>query len=338
MVVGIKDIAAYLGLSTSTVSRALNGYDDVAAETVRRVRQASLQLGYFPSASARNLRRQCTDRIGLALLFGSAFTTSNEYFAEVIRLVAAAAEKHDDNLVLYTRVGDDPRKLARLAQTREVDGLILLGDVPGVDEAIQGLLAAQMPLVILGRPAEHLAVDYVTADTRQGARLALEHLAGLGHRRIGYISFSSASRYSLDRLAAYRAALAEVGAPFDERLVAYASLEPESGARAIETLLALPEPPTAVYVYNDRLAIEVLQHLSQRGAAVPKDLAVVGFDDIRAARHTAPPLTTIRYPLAEMAESAVSLLLARQAEPAGAPARLILPVELVVRQSTIGSS
>jgi len=337
MVVGIKDIAAYLGLSTSTVSRALNGYDDVAAETVQRVRQASVRLGYYPSASARNLRRQCTDRIGLVLLFGSAFTTFNEFFAEVIRLVAAAAEKQDYNLVLYTRVGDDPRKLARLAQTREVDGLILLGDVPGVDEAIAGLLAAQMPLVILGRPAEHLAVDYVTADARQGARLALAHLTALGHRRIGYISFSSASRYSLDRLAVYRAALAEVGLPFDERLVAYASLEPESGARAIETLLALPEPPTAVYVYNDRLAIEVLQHLGRCGVPVPRQIAVVGYDDVRSARLTTPPLTTIRYSLAELAECAVRLLLARQADPTSAPAHLILPVELVVRQSTAGS-
>ncbi len=104
MVVGIKDIAAYLGLSTSTVSRALNGYDDVAAETVRRVRHASLQLGYYPSASARNLRRQRTDKIGIALLFGSAFTTFNEFFAEVIRLVAAAAEKQNYNLVLYTHM------------------------------------------------------------------------------------------------------------------------------------------------------------------------------------------------------------------------------------------
>jgi LacI family transcriptional regulator len=150
MVVGIKDIAAYLDLSTSTVSRALNGYGDVAAETVKRVQQAAQQLGYYPSASARNLRRRRTGMIGLALLFGSAFGTFNEFFAEVVRLVAAAAERQDYNLVLYTRAGDDPCRLARLAQTREVDGLALLGDAVGGVEAITDLVVGGDPVVRRG--------------------------------------------------------------------------------------------------------------------------------------------------------------------------------------------
>lgn len=335
MVVGIKDIAAHLGLSTSTVSRALNGYGDVAAETARRVRQASLQLGYYPSASARNLRRQRTGMIGLALLFGSAFATFNEFFAEAVRLAAAAAEKQNYNLVLYTRAGDDPCQLTRLAQTREVDGLLLLGDVPGVDEAIEALCAAALPLVVLGRSVARRDVSYITVDTLQATRLALTHLAALGRRRIGYVSFSSASRYSQERLAAYCAVAHELGLPCAETLVAYASLEPESGARAIAALLARPEPPNAVFVYNDRLAIEVLQWLAQHGVRVPQDLAVVGFDDIRTARMTMPPLTTLRYPLAEVAEQGVNALLARQAETAGSPQRLVLPVELIVRGSTV---
>ncbi len=216
--------------------------------------------------------------------------------------------------------------------------MLLLGDVPGVDDAIQSLRGAEMPLVILGHPAEHPEVSYVTPDSFQAARLALSHLAGLGHRRIGYISFVNTSRHSRDRFAAYRSGLGEVGLQFDEALVAYASLEPKSGARAMETLLALPDPPTAVYVYNDRLAIEVLQHLAHRGIQVPRDMAVIGFDDIRSARMTAPPLTTIRYPLAEIAELAVSVLLAYQAEPSGTPGRLVVPVELIIRESTIGNA
>ncbi len=335
MVVGIKDIAAYLGLSTSTVSRALNGYDDVAAETVKRVRQAALQLGYYPSAAARNLRRRRTEMIGLALLFGSAYSTFNEFFAEVIRLVAAAAERRNYNLVLYTRSGDDPCRLARLAQTREVDGLLVLGDAPGIDAAIQSLQATGMPVIILGRAVENPEVGFITPNILQAARLALAHLVACGRQRIGYISFVKTSRYSQDRLAAYRTAMIEMGLTCDDDLVAYASLEPESGAQAIEALLARPDPPTAVYVYNDRLAIEVLQHLRRRQLHVPRDIAVIGFDDIRSARLTTPPLTTIRYPLAEIAEQAVGALLHHQAAGRTEPIRLILPVELIVRGSTV---
>lgn len=337
MVVGIKDIAAYLGLSTSTVSRALNDYGDVAAETVKRVRQAAQQLGYYPSASARNLRRRRTGMIGLALLFSSAFATFNEFFAEVVRLAAATAERQNYNLVLYTRAGDEPGRLARLAQTREVDGLLLLGDLPGTDEAIHRLRSAAMPLVVLGRQIERTDVSYVTIDLWQATRLALGHLVALGRRRIGYISFSRASRYSQERLTAYRSVAAELGLPHDDSLIAYASLEPDSGAHAIAALLAGPQPPDAVFVYNDRLAIEVLQRLAQDRVRVPEDLAIVGFDDVRTARMTMPPLTTIRYPLAEVIERAVGALLTHQSEPDSQAIRQIVPVELIVRGSTSGN-
>ena len=336
MVVGIKDIAAYVGLSTSTVSRALNGYDDVAVETVKRVQRAAHELDYYPSASARNLRRQRTDKIGLALLFDSAFATFNEFFAELIRLVAAAANRYDTNLVLYTHAAEELGELTRIAQTREVDGLLVLGDVPGLDDTLRGFRGAGMPLVVLGRLVDDPTVSCISMDVQQAARLALGHLVELGHRRIGYISFASTSRYSQERTLCYRNALSAFGLPHDRRLEAYASLQPESGARAMEAFLALDEPPTAVYVYNDRLAIEVLQYLSQRGVRVPQDVAVIGFDDIRSAKMTAPPLSTIRYSLDEIADQAVCALRARRAEPDAPPMRLVVPVELVTRQSTLG--
>ncbi|MGC8780032.1 MAG: LacI family DNA-binding transcriptional regulator, partial [Anaerolineae bacterium] len=301
-----------------------------------RVRQAAQELGYYPSASARSLRRQRTDKIGLALLYGSAYTTFNEFFAELIRLVAAAAEKRDYNLVLYTGMGEDPCRLTRIAQSREVDGLLLIGDVPGVDRALQSLLIVGMPLVVLGRPVNDPQISYVTPDILQGARLALGHLVELGHRRIGYVSFVPSSRYSQNRCAAYRTALEELGLPFDERLIAYASLEPESSARALQALLALDDPPTAVYMFNDRMAIEVLRDLARRGIRVPQQVAIVGFDDIRSASMITPSLTTIRHPIAEVAEQAVGILLAHRPDPTAPVTRLTLPVELVIRESTTG--
>lgn len=331
MVVGIKDIAAYVGLSTSTVSRALNGYTDVAAETMIRVQHAAQELGYSPSASARNLRRQRTDKIGLALLYDAAFATFNEYFAELIRLVAAAAEKRDYNLVLYTYAGKDPSALLRIAQAREVDGILLLGDVPALDRIIEWLLVAQMPFVILSRKVDHPEVNFVTPDNWDGARLAVRHLGSLGHRRIGHVAFVEGSRYSRERFSGYSAGLTELNLPYDESLVVNASLAPGSGAQAIATLLHLSVPPSAICVYNDRLAIEGLQYLRQYGVRVPQDLSVIGFDNIRSSGMTSPPLTTVHHPLDVVAEAAVAALLTASKTPV----RLVVPVELVVRQSTM---
>lgn len=330
MVVGIKDIAAYVELFPSTVSRALNGYPDVAAETIIRVQHAAQELGYYPSASARNLRRQRTDKIGLALLYDAAFATFNEYFAELIRLVAAAVEKRDYNLVLYTHAGKDSSALLRIAQTREVDGFLLLGEVPALDMIIERLLTARMPFVIVSRKVDHPEVNFVTPDNWDGARLAVRHLGALGHRRIGHVAFVEGSRYSRERFNGYCAGLAELGLPYDESLVVNASLAPGSGAQAIATLLQLAVPPTAVFVYNDRLAIEGLQYLRQCGVRVPQDLSIVGFDDIRSSGMTSPALTTIHQPLDKIAEAAVAALLSVHAQPV----RLVVPVELVVRQST----
>jgi LacI family transcriptional regulator len=336
MVVGIKDIAAYLGLSTSTVSRALNAYEDVAPETARRVEEAARALGYYPSASARNLRRRRTGKIGLALLYDAAFATFNEFFAELIRLIAAAIEREDYNLVLYTRAGESAAKLMRIAQAREVDGLLLLGDAPWQEQVQDDLLAAGLPFAHLHRTIADPRVSFITADNRAGGRLAARHLIELGHRRIGYLGFTAHSRSSLERLTGLREALEEAGLRYDPALVAHASLEPGSGARAALSLLDLPVPPTAIFAFNDRLAMEALLAISERGLHVPHDVAVVGFDDIRSSRMTVPPLTTIHQPLEVIAEQAVRALLAGGAgDGVTTPLRLVIPVELVVRGSTV---
>jgi LacI family transcriptional regulator len=224
--------------------------------------------------------------------------------------------------------------LLRIAQTREVDGILLLGEVPTLDMIIERLLSTRMPFVIVSRKVDHPEVNFVTPDNWDGARLAVHHLGALGHRRIGHVAFVEGSRYSRERFNGYCAGLAELGLPYDESLVVNASLAPGSGAQAIATLLQLAAPPTAVYVYNDRLAIEGLQYLRQRGVRVPQDLSIVGFDDIRSSGMTSPALTTIHQPLDRIAEAAVAALLSAHAQPV----RLVVPVELVVRQSSMTMS
>ena len=335
MPVTIKDIAKELGLSVSTVSKALNDYPDIAPETKRRVQELAQILDYYPSATARSLRRRHTNKIGLLLFLrvvGSSLTS--EYEFELIRGVAFTAEKRGYNLVLYTTVTREADQLMRICRAREVDGLILIG-AGHLEELIAFLSREAIPFVVLNRRVEQPDVSFIAPDNVNGARAAVCHLLELGHRRIGYIGRPDDPETNIDRLAGYRQALAEFGVPFDERLIIPASFESGSGYRAMKALLDLPSPPTAVFAFNDHLAIEALQAVKERGLQVPADVALVGFDDIHSSLVTTPPLTTVHQPLLEMGSQAAQVLLDRIADDSLPPIRLTLPVHLVVRGSTV---
>jgi len=336
MPVTIKDIAAELGLSVSTVSKALNDYLDVSPETRQLVKETAQRLGYQPNATARSLRRRCTDKIGLLLFFqtrDSILTT--EYCFELIRGVALTAEKYGYNLVLYTTIAHREDQLKRVCGAQEVDGFILLG-AGRLSKAIALLSGETTPFVVLNRRVKRPDVSFIAPDNVAGARAAVRHLLELGHRRIGYIGRPDDPETDTDRLTGYRQALAEFDVPFDEQLVIPVSFELGSGCQAMNALLDLPTPPSAVFVFNDRLAIEALRAVNERGMQVPDDVALVGFDDIHSTQVTTPPLTTVHQPLLEMGSQAMQALLTHLTGESLAPIRLTLPVHLIVRGSTVG--
>ena len=333
MSITIVDISKYLGISPSTVSKALNGYDDISQETRERVLAAAQELGYHPSAAARNLRTRRTQKIGL--LFSFPVTTISEYVSRLITGAIITAEQEGYNLILYPLLADQFDQLTRICRTREVDGLLLLTRSQ-MEKTVTLLAGEQLPYVIVGRRVEQPNVAFISPDDHAGAITVVQHLISLGHRRIAYTTRPELGLTSRDRLAGYQQALQMANIPFDENLVVSTEIAPQSAYRAMNQLLDLPEPPTAVFAIHDLVAADCLQAVIDRGYRVPNDVALVGFDNWSLSLTTTPPLTTMATPLTELGQQAMSALLKQINAPGSEPVRQLLPVELLVRQSTVG--
>lgn len=335
MAVTIQDLAHCLNLAPSTVSKALNDYPHISSETKQRVLEAVRELDYYPSAAARDLRRRKTNRIGFS--YGYTTTDIGELASRLINGAVAAAEKADFNVMLYPVTENQLEKLTRICKTREVDGLLLLGGSQ-VAESIDLLQAEQIPFIVLVLQFEELDVPFVTADYRGATIEATHHLIELGHKRIAYVGQAALGKHHSDRIASYEHALKEANLTIDETLVMSAGTEPGAGYQVMRTLLELANPPTAVLVIHDPLAIECLQAVKDAGLRVPDDVAIIGSDDLRESRSTAPPLTTIHPPFAEIGRQAMESLLLQLSDASLPSTRLMLPAQLVIRQSTIGET
>lgn len=332
MAVTIQDIAQHLQLAPSTVSKALNDYPHTSPKTKERVLSAARELGYVPSAAARDLRRRKTDRIGF--LYGFASVDIGEYASRLINGAVSAAEKAGYNVLLYPVTGDRLEKLNRICKNREVDGLLLMGG-EHLAEAISLLQQEQIPFVVLNRQFEQHDVSFVAADYGQGTLDAIRHLVQLGHERIGFIGQAVLESLHLDRVASYTKGLEEAAIEIDDGLIRSASMEFGDGYRIMKEMLAAAKPPTAVLGIHDQLALECLQAATDIGLRVPEDVAVVGSDNLRESQVCVPPLTTIHPPLAEIGRQAMEGLLRQLTKDRDAHTRMVLPVNLVVRASTM---
>jgi len=330
MSVTIKDISKRLGISVSTVSKALNGYPDVSDDTRQRILEMARELDYHPSAAARNLRRGRTDKIGL--LVNNPISFLSDYISEIMAGAALSAEELDLNLVLYTIAVTNPDRLKRICRAREVDGLILIFGPS--EAAIDVLQQKTMPFVVFRRRVTHPEVSFVASDNRDGAYRLTTHLIEQGHRRIGFTTRPELGTVSLDRYAGYRQALDDADIPLAPELIVETAIEPGSGRRAMQSLLDLPEPPTALFAFYDLMAVDALQAAQERNLRVPEDIAIAGFDGLRSSLITTPRLTTVRQPLPEMGKQATVILLNHIESKNLSADQLILPVELLVRDST----
>jgi LacI family transcriptional regulator len=333
MAVTIQDIAQHLNLAVSTVSKALNDYPDVSQQTKNRVIEVARDLGYYPSAPARNLRRRRTDKIGF--LFSFPITVISEYVSNLITGAIIAAEKEGYNLILYPLLENQLENLTRICRARESDGLLVLNRA-GIDQTLAVLEKEAIPFVLVDRRAEQPDISFVSSDHYNGALLIMRHLLGLGHKRIGYTSRPLLGITNRDRLAGYKQILEEANLRLDEELIVSTDTDLRSGYEAMNQLLDLPEPPTAVFAIHDLIARECLRAATDRGLRVPDDVAIVGFDNWHFSETTQPPLTSVHTPQTEIGKLATETLLAHVADSNQAPIRLILPVEVIIRQSTVG--
>jgi DNA-binding LacI/PurR family transcriptional regulator len=258
---------------------------------------------------------------------------SDPWFAVVARSMAVALADTDMQLVLVMARSQAQReRLRRYLRNGHVDGVVLVS-LHGRDPLPAQLAAAGVPTVLVGRPVEDTGVCYVDADNAGGAEAAVGHLLERGRRRVATIAGPQDMSVGLDRLAGYRAALAAAGREPEESLTGQADFSEESGAEAMRALLARAPDLDAVFAASDLMAVGALRALHAAGRRVPGDVALVGFDDLEVSRHTHPPLTTVRQPLAELGRAMTALLLATIAGQAPDRA-VILATELVVRASS----
>ena len=326
----IRDVAARAGVSVTTVSHTLNATRFVSAEAKAKVQEAAHALGYVPSEIARGLKHNTTRTLGMLVP-----NNSNPYFAEIIRGVEHHCYGAGYSLLLCNS-NDDPQQQAdhlRVLAERRVDGIVLVAS--GDDDSIvAGCKDLRLPLVLVDREIDAIAVDLIEVDHAAGGEMATAHLLSLGHARVACIVGPADLRPSQQREAGWRRALENAGiTPRADELV-HGDFSPESGAAAMRRLLKSAQPPSAVFVCNDMMAIGALHAAHEAGIAVPDELAIVGFDDIELAAYTSPPLTTVAQPKEAIGTGAAGLLLERLREGRSEPRRAILQPELHRRAST----
>ena len=328
----LADVAAHAGVSKMTVSKVINRKPGLKDSTRERVMEAVEQLGYTVHASARALAGGRTETLGV--LVPSLYS---QYLSEIIRGVDRTALKAGMELLISTtRRSNKRRHTGRLAHGL-VDGLlIVLPDPLALDQCT--LQALNLPVVIIAPNAEETSTPplfpTVDADHYTGARLAMDHLLSLGHRRIGLISGNEHMSHSLKRVSGYREGLLTAGLPLDPNLEVEGDFTQKAGFSAARTLLNLQLPPTAIFAVNDVSAFGAIEAIKDHGLRVPEDISVIGFDDIPQASQVYPPLTTIRQPLLEMGSAGTRLLLGLIQGVEAVTDRLIIPTELIVRSST----
>jgi LacI family transcriptional regulator len=337
-ITNIREVAKQSGVSVSTVSRVFNEYADVSPATRERVLAVAKKLDYAPSAAARTLVRRQSQLIGVVLFTGYEHPDIHHpFFQEVlVGLKHGIGELGYDLLLFATEQPGSshgrPHSYLRRARQHRVDGLIVMGVDRG-DPEVEKLVRSPVPVIGVDLDIVGDHTSFVASDNIGGARLAVRHLYSLGHTRIATIAGPSETKPGSDRTLGYRAEMAELGLEIPPGYEIEGDFYPESGELAMRSLLALPEPPTAVFVAADMMAVGAIRTLHARGLSVPGDMAVVGFDDIQVAELLAPALTTVRQDMVGIGLSAGRALVEQIENPDATPPVLTLPVELVVRAS-----
>lgn len=328
----MSDLAREAGVSQSTVSRVLNSAPSsiqISEETRDRVLAAVSRLGYSPNPLARGLRGAPTMLLGVIVR-----EITDPFFSGPVEAVTAAASARGYNVVLGHAHGraDEAIALRSVLETRHVDAILLLGDMTDQPRVIEDLRHGHVPVVALWQGATGHDMPSVSVDNGWGIGRALDHLLELGHRRIAFIGGRPLGDIQ-ERQTAFEERVRAEGLALPTGYIQHVSNDPAGGNLALASLLALPEPPTAIVCSTDQLAIGVLHGAATRGVRVPDQLSVTGFDDLPVSAFTVPALTTVRMPVRAMAARAVEIAIGG-ATDGGTPSAEVMKPELIVRSST----
>ena len=333
----IYEVAERADVSIATVSRALQGKGNLRPETRDRVLRAAAELGYVPSATARELATRRSYVLGLAFpdLDDPGEEHGHEtllYSDEVTRGMERAARAAGYAvLIAATHHSRDPDFVLSLAT--KTDGMVVLARTVATEQLEK--LARRVPVVLLAGPRDPARLDHVSVANAQGSAAVTEHLVRVhGHEEVAFLGGPDDSPDAAARFEGHRWALGAAGLPVPERPAAGADFTESGGAHAVDALLDERDtPPQAIVCANDQMAVGAIGALVKAGFAVPDDVAVTGFDDIQIAKHVTPALTTVHQPMRRLGACAVELLLRRIEDPDAEPDAVVLATSLVVRAS-----
>lgn len=333
----IKDVAARAGVSYQTVSRVINNSSDVSESTRQRVQQAIDDLNYRPSLAARSLPGRRSYVIGFIVPYDPDYLITDPNLLAQISGADAEANARGYNLLLST-AGDSKQGLEayeRFVRNHVGDGALVIETASS--KAGGELLAKQdYPYVSLGRDLGNPNAYLVSSDNRDGGKQVTRHLLEKGHQRIGIINGPPIGAIAglQDRLEGHQQALTEAGLSFDPTLMVYGDYTRHSGELATRQLLTLPDPPTAIFALNDRMAMGAIRTLQASGLRVPEDIAVVGYDDIPTAADFTPALTTVKGLARKVGQVAAQILFKLIAGETVEEKEVILPTQLIIRGSS----
>ncbi|MFV0359597.1 LacI family DNA-binding transcriptional regulator [Tropicimonas sp.] len=324
----LAEIAKVAGVSRMTASRALNDQPGVSARTREDILRIADEIGYTANPMAQKLSTGRTRIIGVVAQLHTPFA------ADLVLGIGGQARGMGYEMLVYSlpeNNSEPPGSVRNLLQ-QITDGVIAI--LPYEPGYLEPLASASVPVVTVDTQADDSRFPSVSADSYQGGRRAVTHLAELGHRRIGIVTGNCRLASARTRLVAYRDTVAQLDLDSDERLIADGRYTQKGGYDAARILLALPERPTAIFACNDLSALGAMAAIREAGLRIPEDISIVGFDDILLASQMHPALTTIRQPLHEMGRSAVNMLLALIVGLELPSRQTVLPTSLTIREST----
>lgn len=328
----MKDIARHLGISASTVSRALNNTGYVSQELRIQIEQAVIALEYQPNLLARSLRTQFTHMVGLIIP-----DLNNPHYTGVAQAVESLLAAHDYRLILSVSNEEPASELTYLQamQKQRVAGIVI-SSAGGNDEYVGHLIRQGIPVIAHARAVKAKGVDSVCARDGDGAVMATRHLIALGHTRIGMVCGPQELSTGRDRMKGYLQAMKDAGIVVDERLIKIAAFQRHYGAEATAELLDLPDRPTAIFAAGGELVIGAMKTFFSKGVDVPGEISVIGFDDPDWFSFWRPPITTVAIDTEQLAQKIVELLLKRMKnhKVSTRGVNVCVPVNLVVRSST----
>ena len=329
----IKDIAKKADVSVATVSKVMNGYDDIGEVTKAKVLKIIKENNYRPNANAQSLRTNKSFLVGLFFKDHQDSGVKHPFFRGIISGLEERLLENNYDMILFSANWEDQFSYLEKCQFRNVDGAILMG-VPKDDPKLPELLKAKIPSVFIDLDISDDKASYIISDNEKGAREAVRHLAELGHQKIAVIEGEEITIPTQKRLAGYKAEMKAQNLEIKDDLIIQGRFSVDGGIKAMEKILKLEDRPTAIFCMGDEIAVGAMQTIKEAGLNVPDDFSIVGFDDIEISQYLNPALTTIRQQKDEMGIEAANMVLEMINNPEKKVEAEIIDTEFVLRNST----